>query len=585
MLALLLAGVAFGTVGFDPAAPEARFTGEEAHTQDGATRLWSAVERHRDPDGTLFSQEEFSWALSWPEQADWAPWIATCFGTPQPDSGSFLLHIGPGEASASGTPVLLVPGAGDNGSRAFVTLADHLDTRGRPVYALTFAHPHGDLSMQAEVVADAIARIRHRTGAAQVDVVGHSKGGISAAIYASNHSGARWGDPDYEAVGTRYRGDLRRLVLVAAPLGGLDTPYRWPAMNLASLEDQAAIAPSSWSLHYPMGTAVPAVYTDLQRQDLMPDEGDLFPGQRQLLEAQDHPLPGSLPWLGAYALQPDWWTSYHGGWGAWSWSDGLDAAVQASAGADGRSLLEQLEDAGVDPAIELHLLAGDNPLVVTGWEAWWATWFDQVWFDLGSAGSDTWAAIAAAAMGDGLLPAGFAESDLQGLASGKLVLGEISGPSDGLLFTDSALRSATLSSRGAVVAGTHTADLGHLDLLYASPETGARMMAEASEQPVESGWMHSLGERYAAEDSVGWIAAALADDPAVLDTGWPGDTGDTGPVTDDSGSTENDAPTDGGEHCGCAAGPASLPFIPFLLALAPLVRRRDPTHRGTEPCT
>ena len=57
MFTLLLASVALGTVGFEPAVPEARFTGEETLTQDGSTELWSAIERHRDPDESLFGQE------------------------------------------------------------------------------------------------------------------------------------------------------------------------------------------------------------------------------------------------------------------------------------------------------------------------------------------------------------------------------------------------------------------------------------------------------------------------------------------------------------------------------------------------
>ncbi len=577
MLALLLVGAALGTAGFDPAAPEARFTGEETFTQDGATQLWSAIERHRDPSAALFAQESFSWALSWPEEADWAPWIAACFGTDQPHSASFLLHLGPGEAEATGTPILLVPGAGDNGSRAFVTLAHHMDALGRPVYALTFAHGHGDLYMQAEVVADAIARIRHRTGAEQVDVVGHSKGGIAASMYVSHHADASWGDADYQTHGTPYRGDVRRLVLVAAPLGGLDTPFRWPVMNYASLEADAAVAPSSWSFHFPYGSTVPAIYNDLREQDLMPGEGDLFPGQRQLLEPQEHALPGSTAWLGAYALQPDWWTTYYGGWGFQSWSEGLEATIEASADGAGRSLLDQLQRAGVDPAVELYLLAGDNPLVVTGWEAWWATWFDQIWLDLGTGGADLWAEIVSSLMGDGLVPAGFSESDLQGLASGKLALGEISGPSDGLLFTDSALRGATLTGRGAEIIAQHTADLGHLDLLYASPVTGALMVQEATDSPVESGWMQSLGERYIDEDSIGWIEAALADPPVQGDTGLD-DTGlliDDTAAPDDTDEDEGDSPI--GE-CGCGPSPLLFPLFPSLLALgALLARRREDT--------
>ena len=66
--------------------------------------------------------------------------------------------MGPSSAIASGTPILFVPGAADNGSRGFITMAWHQDLIGRPVYALTFAHPHGDAFEQAELIADAIAR-------------------------------------------------------------------------------------------------------------------------------------------------------------------------------------------------------------------------------------------------------------------------------------------------------------------------------------------------------------------------------------------------------------------------------------------
>ncbi len=588
MFTLLLASVALGTVGFEPAVPEARFTGEETLTQDGSTELWSAIERHRDPDESLFGQETFNWASAWPLEADWAPWIAGCFGTSQPDSSLFLLHLGLGEQDASGTPILMVHGAGDNGSRAFVTLASHQDALGRPVYALTFAHPHGDLFMQAEVVSDAIARVRYRTGADQVDVVGHSKGGIAAALYASNHEQASWSSEVYGERATPYRGDIRRLVLVATPLGGLDTPFRWPVTNLASLNAESAAAPTSWSLHYPWGSAVSAVYTDLRQQDLLPDDGDLFPGQRQLLARQDHPLPGTLDWLGVYAAQPDWWTTYNGGLGFQSHSEGIDAAVAASTSASGGSLLEQLADNGVDPEVELYLLAGSNPLLASGWEAWWATWFDQVWLDLATGSGDLWAAMLARAVGDGLTPAGISEDEIQGLASGKLVLGEISGPSDGLLFTDSALRASTLTARGALVVLQHTADLSHLDLLYASPVTGQLMVEEADADPVDSGWMRSLGERYAAEDSIGWIEAVLAD-PGEIET----DTADTGDLdtasprdTAPPGASADTAQPDGPAPCGCRTSPLPFPVLLSLLAFQATLCRRRESHpsRRNERC-
>ncbi len=228
MISLLLS-VAFASSSYDPAVYVDRFTGTETYTIDGGIRLWSAIELHKDAD-TMFDQEEYNSVTAWPEGSGFAPWIAECFGSTKPHSGSFLLHMGPFEESALGTPILFVPGAGDNGSRGFIGMATHQNNLGRPVYALTFAHPHGDSFMQAEVVADAIARIRERTGAAQVDVVSHSKGGISTAIYLSNAEGADWGErTDYETRGTTYRGDVRRAVFIATPLGGIDMATTTPS--------------------------------------------------------------------------------------------------------------------------------------------------------------------------------------------------------------------------------------------------------------------------------------------------------------------------------------------------------------------
>ena len=588
-LLFALPHLAWGTAAYDPAQPEATFSGQETWTQDGSVQLWSTIERHRDPDPTLFDAEEFNWALAWPQRADWAPWIATCFGTAQPASGSFLLHVGLHEPSATGTPILLVPGAGDNGSRAFVTFASHMDTAGRPVYALTFAHPQGDLFMQAEVVADAVARVKQRTGATRIDVVAHSKGGIAAAMYTSNHAAARWGDAAFAAEGTRYRGDVRRLVLVATPLGGIDTAFRWPANNLAGLDAEAAIAPTSWSTWYPYGPAMPAFATDLTRQDLLAEDGDLFPGQRQLLAPQDAPLPGTLAWLGAYALQPDWWTTWEGGYGYQSFSAGIDAAVTASADPALGPLLAQLEAAGVDPAIEIALLSGDSPLLPAGWEAWWATWFDQAWLDLATAGADTWGLLLAAAAHAGTLTSEVAPGDLQGLASGKLILGEISGPSDGLVFCDSARRLQVVTGRGASVRWDHVAHLSHLDLLYASPLTGARMIEAAAEDPIEDGWMADLGQRYTDEDTIGWLETVLRDEGGEDDTGSPGDTGDPHDTSADDTAADDTAADDTaaddtaagdgqpqGGGCGCHAGPGAP--LPFLGLAAALLWRRRPSR-------
>ncbi len=576
---LLFVSTALATSGFDPTTPAARLEGEQVYTQDGELLLWSAIERLEDPDRTLMVQEDFTAAISWPEESDYAPWIADCFGSTAPGSWSMLLHMAVNEGNATGTPVLLVPGAGDNGSRGFITMATRLNNNtGRPIYALTFAHPHGDVFRQAEAIADAIARIRARTGAAQVDMVAHSKGGLAAAVYLSNHASAQWNREDYESVGTVYRGDVRKAVFIATPLGGIDTAYRWSQGNLSALETETALSPSSWSWWYPYGAASWWVATDLRGHDFLAAEGDPFPGHRQLLARWDdvHPLPGASTWLGAYSVQLDWYTTYHGGTGFYSTSDGIDAAI-----AEGDDVLGQLAVNGVDPDVRLYLLAGSSPLMPNGLEDylaqsaedWVGSGFSESWVDLAIAGSEVWGALVAELIDERILPVALTESELQALMQGKLILGEISGESDGLVFVDSALMSQTLTSRGAAVVAARTADLSHLDLLYASDVTGALLIEAAAADPVSDGWMEGLGERYAAENTLGWVEEALAEDTGAPtdDTGAP--TDDTGTPTDDTGASAPDT-TGGCGACSSAGGTGGLLLV--LLAGGMGWHRRRP---------
>ena len=565
---LLWIPAALATADYDPTAAQATYVGEETHLQDGSIQIWGQIEKHADPDRTLFRQEDFNAGLEWPQSSDWAPWIAQMFGSGTPHSSEFLLHAGVLEPVSQGTPILFVPGAGDNGSRGFITMATKMDLEGRPVFVLTFAHPHGDVFMQAEVVADAIARIKERRGVDQVDVVTHSKGAIAASIYASNAAGTDWPDSAYEVVGTPYRGDVRRLVTIGAPLGGIDTSYRWPLQNMASLDADTAVSPSSWTTYYPYTTGNLYVTTDLDEQDLLSADGDLFPGHRQLLRRQDHALPGEAPWLGAYSVQQDWYTTYEGGFGYYSYSSGIDDAID-----DAGDVIGALEAAGVDPDVEIFVLAGENPLLHNGAEYQWIQAFGEAWVDLATSGVDAWADLVAAAAEN----AGITElhsDEVRGIVQGKLILGEISGPSDGLVFVDSATHVETLTGRGAQVGEVRVVDLAHLDLLYASPVTGQILIDAGEADPTEDGWMRAVGERYVEADTLGWVVEVLADPEE------PGDTGhlDTGLL--DTADTADPTATPGGgagvlRNCdGCATGTPAGGGL-FILLGALMLRRRS----------
>lgn len=570
MIALLLSAMAWATPAYDPADVEATFTGPETFDATGELKLWSAVERHHDPDPTLFTQDDFTALVQWPDTSDYAPYIGRMFGDATPHAGTFLLHMGPGLATAQGTPVLFVHGAGDNGSRGFSIMAANVDRSGRPTFAVTFAHPHGDVFEQAEVVADAISAIKAKTGADEVDVVAHSKGGISAVIYASNLDDSDWGNPAYDAVGTRYRGDVRNLVLIATPLGGIDTAFRWTTLNYLALDPDTALSPSSWESYYPSGSAAWWFRTDLTEQDFLAGgRGDAFPGQRQLVARQDHPLPGEQPWLGAYALQQDWYTTYEGGYGFYSYSPGIDAVAEA-----GGDVIATLRDEGVHPDVAVHLLAGDHPVMPNGTEQYLTQQFGEVFVDLLTGPTDAWAELVADIAGETWEDFGVPRDELQGLIQGKLVLGEITGPSDGLVFVDSALDTSAVTGRGAEVVTTDTRALSHIDLLNASLPVAAILRAQAEANPTEDGWKAAIADRYEQADTIGWLLDRLADpddpDPGG-DTGDPGDTGDvdTSSGRDDDPDTadpddDDDSATagaDGPEEIGgCTTAPSPLPL-------------------------
>ncbi|MCO4774097.1 MAG: DUF3488 domain-containing protein, partial [Deltaproteobacteria bacterium] len=301
--------------------------------------LWDRIELHRDSDATLFVSEDVAPGHSLSDSAQLSPHMVSLFGSAEPSSSDFLLHYAPGWAFADAeTPVLLIPGASTSASGVFGPLARSLASRGRAVFAISFPHLHGDCFQQAEHVADAVERILTLTGASQVDLVGHSKGGIAAAVYLGNRPGVDWGSEGrgarYANRGTEYRGDIRRFVALASPFGGVDTGFRWTAPHLLTAAGEDPLGPSAWTSYYPYTTTAPAIVEDLAALDYWPEGGDAFPGQAQLLAAWDqvHPLPGGRQDLGAFALQQDWLTTYEGGFGFYSWSDGIDSAIAAGGG-------------------------------------------------------------------------------------------------------------------------------------------------------------------------------------------------------------------------------------------------------------
>lgn len=540
----------------------------------------------------LYRQEGFTDVGAWAEDSELAPGIRDCFGTGTPHSRFVLLHAMPKNPFVGRSephPVLLVPGAGDNAERAFGFMSWELIALGFDVYAVTFAHPHGDNFQHAELLAKVIAEISRRHGDRKVDVVAHSMGGIALRILLSHDGTVDWGAHQdargaaYAAAGTPYQGRVRRAVFLGTPQRGVDTSYRWPNGNYTRVLDRPTNSPISWQAYYPLGTTSPLVFDDLLGFGYFA-EPPVFPGQAQVLANLRglHALPGETSALGVMALQQDWLTTYQGGFGFVSRSEGVDAAVTR-----GGRLIEKLQTVGVDPGVELFVAAGQNPIIPlenaqgflpeeerqqygsrvrSDWPRLRDEWFAEVmpWYT-------RWPA-----------------AELDKVFNGRSMFGEVSGPSDGLVFSASVVDTSGLVRRGAAVREVRRFDeLNHLELVYASALASRffknQEIAQELYDPV-------AGAKYERPENqvVQWIAGLLStptepgeDAGVALDASVASDVGpgpelglpglDAGAVapSPDAGAPDlgpSDAPS-GDSSWGCTQVPGSDgPSLPWVLA-------------------
>lgn len=315
------------------------------------------------------------------------PDIINHFGTRFPDADAYLLHYARGwNSNRHEVPVLLVHGAGLDATSytnlwdmGYTGLQQQLVSLGYRVFSVTFSHSHGDNFYQAMQLADAIDRIKKLTGAGTVDVVAHSKGGIAARIYMSNMSAAA------------YRNDVRRLVMLGVPNLGTDFAFRNPSISylIYTAGGNGVIA---WDKLIYLAATV-----DITPRSIYAGGG--FPGQSQIL----------YRWDNEYNLdvsQQDWWTTYYGGSGYVSHSQGIEAALLT-----GGYLISELEKHSLAPDIELSVLAGESH--------------------------------------------SFAMIPLQ-----------TSIPGDGIVFRESALNTDAMVSGGAHLKDKRVLTVNHIELLY-----------------------------------------------------------------------------------------------------------------------
>ena len=295
------------------------------------SRYWGWTERIRGHQDRL-TQEKFIPEIECKDEE-----IVRHFGSSQPASHNVLLHYLPAAKKNHPNPVLLVHGAGHHANLAWCEplyqekgLVYSLSSSGIDVFAVTFAHSHGDNWQQAIQLSNVIRRIKEVLQTEKIDLIAHSKGGIPAWIYLAGLC-SPWDAP--------YQGEVERYIMLGTPNRGLDFPFRHITPNWSVIQTgiSAPIAFDSimYYGHY-IDTTERSIYRD----------GGVFPGSSQILYRWDDKHP----------VQMQSKTLYYGGQNIFFHSRGIDAAIR-----DGDYLMEKLLGSPIDAQIEVHVLAGNRP--------------------------------------------------------------------------------------------------------------------------------------------------------------------------------------------------------------------------------
>jgi triacylglycerol lipase len=164
-------------------------------------------------------------------------------------------------------PVLLVPGYGGN-RESLRSLADRLTAAGRDTVVVGLpGDGRGDLRESADVLGRAVDAARERTGAATVDVVGYSAGGLVARVWTAE-GGA---------------GQARRVLTLGSPhhgtsladLAGDVAPAECPLACLQMTQDSDLLAQLNAGDETPDGPTWVSIWTTQDETVTPPDSAHL----------------------------------------------------------------------------------------------------------------------------------------------------------------------------------------------------------------------------------------------------------------------------------------------------------------------
>ncbi|GAB3028964.1 esterase/lipase family protein [Bowmanella dokdonensis] len=321
-------------------------TSLEASFSSGIANGWVKVERWRDTSGNIGAE-------TYPAdgRGDQSGQRATFFGTGQPHPSRFLLYHAPGwNSNTKPVPVLLIHGANQDADIAWANpneagnygcgrqscpgsgLMQILSGNNFKVFALSLAHKNGDGYIWSQQIANAIALVKSKTGASKVDLVTWSKSAFNARMYVSSLT---------QSWGQSYASDVRRLIMLGAPNNGIDWSFRhgW--------NHTFAVYPGCGGvINGPTAHDEIYCYWLWRSGPQWTYASSYFPGASQMLKR----------WDGQYSLpvaEQDWYTTYYGGQGYYTYGQGIDAFTPYS-------LVDMVRQAGTDADVEVFNLCGNQ---------------------------------------------------------------------------------------------------------------------------------------------------------------------------------------------------------------------------------
>ncbi len=308
---------------------------------------WEQVERWKDNNNSL-NQESFPSDGRGNQTGQRVTFFG---GNAAPHSSQFLIYSAPNwDSNSKAIPVLLIHGANQDADIAWANpneagnygcgqmtcpntgLMQQLVNDNFKVFALSFAHKNGDGYFWAEQIANAIEIVKEKTGASKVNLVTWSKSAFNARMYISSVT---------ESWGTSYRGDVNRLIMLGAPNNGIDWSFRHGTSHTYSVYPECG-----GTINGPTAHDSILCYGVWHNEPLWTYSSLYFPGSAQMLKRWDSTYGLSI-------LEPDWYTTYHGGWGNYSHALGIDAYLT-------ESIVDEVRAVGTPADVTVHNLCGDQ---------------------------------------------------------------------------------------------------------------------------------------------------------------------------------------------------------------------------------